>query len=111
MIRTPSPGTGHQTSQQAKPTAALRPGDSIRITGLGAFTIAATSIPLPRTARTREPMVCVPLGWAPLAIAATADTVWDAASVDPPIWRPRSCPACGGSGRCPDPWNWTGGRR
>ncbi|MFI7028385.1 hypothetical protein ACIBK1_06720 [Microbispora rosea] len=76
-----------------KATTELAPGDSVRIAGLGTFAVAAAPAILNRA------HVVVPLGWERLAILAHPDATWDAASVTPPIWRHRSCRACGGSGR------------
>lgn len=89
---------GHRLLRAVKPTTALAPGESVKIPGLGAFTIAAGPIPMPHR------QVCVPLGWSRLAIVAPHDAQWDAVSLDPPIWRHRPCLACGGSGRRPGSW-------
>jgi hypothetical protein len=84
---------GHRLIQATKTTTQLAPGESVRIAGLGVFAIAATPTTLPGGT------TVVPLGWDRLAILADAGAVWDAAGVQPPIWKHRSCRACGGSGR------------
>lgn len=85
-------GDGHRLVSAAT-TSRLAPGDSVRIAGLGTFAVAAAPILV------RADLVAVPLGWERLGIVAHPAAVWDACSVDPPIWRHRPCRACGGSGR------------
>ncbi|REE96636.1 hypothetical protein [Thermomonospora umbrina] len=95
----------HTLIQAVKTTDALLPGENVKIPGLGAFTIAAAPFAV------TGGRVCVPLGWSRLAVLAAADARWDTAGVAPPIWRHRSCPACGGSGRCPDSGKFEGSAR
>jgi hypothetical protein len=54
MTTTPNTMTDQQSAPAVKPTAALRPGDAIPITGLGSFTVAAAPIPLPARPPTRH---------------------------------------------------------
>jgi hypothetical protein len=100
---------GRRLITTTKPTTDLAPGDSIRLPGSGSYPIAAPPLHIPQT--TRGALVVVALAWSPLAILAAPTDAWEATSLDPPIYQRASCPACAGSGRCPDPWNWRTPRR
>ena len=83
----------------------LEPGDRLRVPGLATFTVAAAAFPLPGA------KAVVRLSWERLAVMAADDEIWDVVtSVGAPAYQRRSCPACGGSGACPDPWRWRADR-
>ncbi len=91
---------GHELVTQVKTSPELWCADSVHIAGLGRFAVAAPPVELPGHE------VLIRLAWERLAVVAAIDAQWETTSLHPPIYRHRSCPACGGSGRCPDPWNW-----
>ncbi|MGH3326789.1 MAG: hypothetical protein ACRDPT_03155 [Streptomycetales bacterium] len=91
---------GHEVVTAVKTTPELWCADAIHIAGFGTFAVAAPPVELPGHE------VLIRLAWERLAVVAAIDAEWEAVSVHPPIYRHRSCPACAGTGRCPDPWNW-----
>jgi hypothetical protein len=82
---------GHELMHTLKTTAALRPGDSVRIPAH--YPVAGWPITIPNK------KVCVPLAWDRLAIIAPADATWEARTIQPSVWTFRACTHCKGTGR------------